>query len=85
MNLFSQQASKADPAQIRQLKTWIYQLLEIDPEIPVSISQLRCTEPDCPPIETVIAVMTSPAQQYKIHKPIAEIEYTDISQMSQPH
>ena len=80
MNLFSQQTPSKNPEKIRQIKTWIYELLEIDSEISISISQLRCTEPGCPPIETVIAVMTSPIQQYKIHKQITEIEHTDISE-----
>ncbi|MBW4621230.1 MAG: hypothetical protein KME17_17960 [Cyanosarcina radialis HA8281-LM2] len=82
MDLFSRELPKADPDKIQQLKTWAYQLLEIDSEIPVSISQLRCHEPGCPPIETVIAVMTNPLQQYKIHKSVAEIEMTDIAQIA---
>ena len=77
--MFSRQTTKADPAQINQIKTWAYELLHLNPEIPISISQLRCTEPDCPPVETVIAVMTTPIQQYKIHKPVTEIDYGDIA------
>ena len=63
------------------MKEWIYQALQIDESIPISLSQLQCTEPGCPPLETVIAVMRNPIQQYKIHKPIAEIELTDISEL----
>ena len=37
----------------------------------------------CLPIETVINIMTNPVQQYKIHKSIAELEYTDISFLKQ--
>lgn len=83
MDLFSQAKPKADPEKVQQLKTLIYEILKIDSEIPVSISQLQCSEPDCPPIETVIAVMTNPAQQYKIHKSVAEINQTDISKLIQ--
>jgi len=78
MNLFSKAHPKANPKKIRQLKAWIYELLELNGEIPVSISQLHCTEPGCPPLETVIAVMTNPAKQYKIHKSIDAIGYADI-------
>lgn len=84
MDLFSRAGSKADPRKIEQLKTWTYELLELDWEIPVSVSQLRCTEPGCPPLETVVAVMTNPAKQYKIHKSIDAIEYTDICTAIQP-
>ena len=37
----------------------------------------------CLPIETVINIMTNPVQQYKVHKSIAEIEYTDINLLKQ--
>ena len=77
------QSQKASSEKTKQIKQWIYQSLEIDDEISISLSQLQCTEPGCPPIETVINIMTNPVQQYKIHKSIAEIEYTDISLLKQ--
>ena len=80
---FGKQSQKASSQEIKQVKQWIYQGLDIDDEISISLSQLQCTEPGCPPIETVINVMTNPVQQYKIHKSIAEIEYTDISLLKQ--
>lgn len=77
------QSQKASYEKNKQIKQWIYQALQINDEISISLSQLQCTEPGCPPIETVINVMTNPVQQYKIHKSIAEIEYTDISSLKQ--
>lgn len=84
MDLFSQSKPKAYPEKLQSLKSLINEIFEIDSEIPVSISQLQCSEPDCPPIETVIAIMTTPAQQYKIHKSVAEIDSSDISALIQP-
>jgi hypothetical protein len=78
---FGRQTKKANTEQTRQVKEWIYQALKLDEEIPISLSQLQCNEPNCPPIETVIALMKSPVEQYKIHKPIAEIEYKDIAEL----
>ena len=79
MGLFdSSAANKISPAQREQLKAWVYQTLALDESIPISISQLTCTEPCCPPIETVIAVMTQPPQTYKIHQPAAEIGEDDV-------
>ena len=80
---FGKQSQKASSQKIKQIKQWIYQALQIDDQISISLSQLQCTEPRCPPIETVINIMTNPVQQYKIHKSIAEIEYTDISLLKQ--
>ena len=80
---FGKQSQKTSFEKINQIKQWIYQALQIDDEISISLSQLQCTEPGCPPIETVINIMTNPVQQYKIHKSIAELEYTDISFLKQ--
>ncbi len=82
MNLFSQNKPKADPEQVQQIKSWVYRILEVDAGIPISISQLACKEPGCPPIETVIAVMTHPVQQYKIHKAVNEIDEIDICRLT---
>ena len=79
---FGQKSHKASSQEIQQVKQWIYQALQLDEEISISLSQLECTEPGCAPIETVINVMTSPVQQYKIHKSIAEIEYSDVSKIT---
>ncbi len=78
MNLFFQSRPKPNPAALQQLKTWFYDLLKLDPDVPISVSQLQCKEPDCPPIETVITIMSQPAQQYKIHKALDEIEQVDL-------
>ncbi len=81
MGLFdSSGANKISPAQLKQLKSWVYQTLSLDESIPVSISQLTCTEPGCPSLETVIAVMTQPPKAYKIHQPAAEIGESDLAQ-----
>lgn len=82
MNLFPQNKPKADPKQIQQIKNWVYRVLEVDSSIPISISQLACKEPGCPPIETVIAVMTTPIKQYKIHKAVNDIDELDICGLS---
>lgn len=81
MNLFAKSTLKANSGDTKQIKDWTYQILDIDSEIIISITQLQCHEPDCPPIETVIAIMTSPPQQYKIHKPISQITQLDIKNL----
>ena len=77
--IFRKKSQKASSQEIQQVKQWIYQALQLDEDISISLSQLHCNEPGCSPIETVINVMTNPVQQYKIHKSIAEIDYSDIS------
>ena len=60
------------------LKTWIYDLLKLDQTIDISVGQLQCKEPDCPPIEPVITILSQPAQQYKIHKALEDVELVDL-------
>lgn len=82
MNLFAKSNFKSDRQQLNKIKIWVYQTLNIDRQIPISLNQLQCHEPDCPPVETVVAVMTSPPQKYKIHKSISKITEADIKQLS---
>ncbi|VEP12828.1 conserved hypothetical protein [Hyella patelloides LEGE 07179] len=81
MDLFSRTNLKADPAKVKQVKTWIAEILNLDEQVTISLNQLTCHEPGCPPIETAIVIMKQPPKQYKIHKSIAEIERTDIERL----
>jgi len=82
MDLFSQKP-KCNPAALQQLKTWVYDCLTLDPDASISVSQLQCKEPGCPPFETVITILSQPAQQYKIHKALDEIELVDVVRLFQ--
>ncbi|MEM9772918.1 MAG: hypothetical protein AAF889_15235 [Cyanobacteria bacterium P01_D01_bin.73] len=83
MDLFSQPKPKSNPAALQQLKTWVYDCLKLDPEVAISVSQLQCREPDCPPVETVITILSQPAQHYKIHKALDDIERVDVTKLFQ--
>jgi hypothetical protein len=86
MNLFKQPRSTAKPEDIQQLKTWTQEILNLPADVPISISQLQCHEPGCPPIETVIAVMTQPTQTFKIHAAAGEITRDQVGQaIEHPH
>ncbi|MEL7331027.1 MAG: hypothetical protein AAFN12_02200 [Cyanobacteria bacterium J06560_2] len=85
MGLFDAPAQAISSAELQQLKAWVYETLKLDRDIPVSISQLKCAEPGCPPLETVIAVMSQPPQTYKVHRPAAEIEKADVIGLVHPH
>jgi hypothetical protein len=83
MNFFSLTKPKSNPAALQQLKTWVYDLLKLDPDVPISVSQLQCKESGCPPIETVITILSLPVQQYKIHKALNDIEEVDLIRLFQ--
>ncbi|MCH1507552.1 MAG: hypothetical protein L7V86_28520 [Verrucomicrobiales bacterium] len=76
---------KRDPALIRQVKEWAYEYLPISKEATVSVMELECHEPDCPPLETVVVVMEQgkETRQWKFHKPIPEITQKDLELVTQ--
>jgi hypothetical protein len=59
----------------RQIKEWVRELLGAGDDATILVSEVACSEPGCPPVETVIAVMDGAAasRRYKIHAPLAEI------------
>ena len=81
MDLFSRSNLKADSTKVKQVKTWIAEILNIDDRVTISLNQLTCLDPVCSHVETAIVIMEQPPKQYKIHKSIAEIERLDIEQL----
>lgn len=79
MNLFRQQRPSANPEHIQQIKTWVSEILDLTSDASISISQLQCHEPGCPPIETVIAVMTQPTQTFKIHAAADDVDRETVA------
>lgn len=69
-------------AKIRAIKEWARQALRMTEDATVMVTELRCTEPGCPPLETVVAVLRSPGDsaQFKIHKAMEEVVYEDIEE-----
>lgn len=55
------------------LKDTVRSTLSLDADETVLIQQLACTEPGCPPVETVVAVLGSPRRSWKFATPTAEI------------
>lgn len=79
--MFGQERSSPErAARVRTLKEWTREALNLPEDAVILATELRCTEPGCPPLETVIAVMRvgDDRQQFKIHKPIDDVVYEDI-------
>ncbi|RNG35338.1 hypothetical protein EEJ42_04195 [Streptomyces botrytidirepellens] len=66
--------------QLRELKQTIRRLLGLDDDTAVVVRQLACTEPGCPPLETVIAVlpMNGRARRWTLHTTAEEITEDDL-------
>ncbi|MFE2425890.1 hypothetical protein ACFXJ5_03865 [Streptomyces sp. NPDC059373] len=66
--------------QLRELKETVRCLLALDEDTAVVVRQLACTEPGCPPLETVVAVlpMDAPARRWTLHRPTEQITEDDL-------
>jgi hypothetical protein len=86
--------SRPGPAQpspqLRELKETVRTLLGLDDDTAVMIRQLTCTEPGCPPVETVVVVlpMDGEARRWTLHQPAEQITPDDLRAAlltDQPH
>ena len=70
---------------IRNLKLLISNKYKLSDNTIISIAELSCHEPDCPPIETVITVRyeNGSMKNWRVAKPISEVEETDIYELEE--
>jgi hypothetical protein len=48
--------------------------LNLPEDAPLTVSQIACREPGCPPVETVIAMLSTPARRWTIPRPLSHID-----------
>lgn len=69
-----------DLEQTRRIQSWVRNRLSLGEDTAIMVSELRCSEPGCPPLETVVAVLDGPGRtrQFKFHKPMAQVDSAEI-------
>ncbi len=71
-------SNRRNPADTARVKALVDELVDAA-DVTVLVTELECTEPGCPPIETVIALLRAGENvQYRIHKPVAEVTVYDV-------
>jgi hypothetical protein len=72
-------------AKSRQIKQWTRELLALPADATLMVSELACSEPGCPPLETVIAVLdgADAPRHFKIHRPLVDVSRADIATLTQ--
>jgi hypothetical protein len=62
------------------IQTWTRKRFKLVPDAAVLVSEVACTVPGCPPLETVVAFWTEDdtRHQFKLYKPMREVVYDDI-------
>ena len=68
---------------IRKLKIQISKKYQLPESTIISVAELACHEPDCPPIETVITARAEDGsmQNWRVGKSIDKIEESDLSRL----
>lgn len=67
-------------AKARCIKQWARQVLAIPDDAVVSVNEISCALPDCPPKETVILVMSNgDTIQVSIHKAMSDVLEHDVA------
>jgi hypothetical protein len=81
MNLFGSSPPRANVADIERIRAWVHTAYRLNTDVTISIVELQCSEPGCPPVETAIT-MLSPnerARTFKIHKTLAALKEEDVT------
>ena len=75
---------RLDSEHVAAIKRWTMDLFHLPEDTSVLVTELRCTEPGCPPLETVIAILDTPGhpRQHKIHKGHREVTRDDVERLS---
>lgn len=64
----------------RTIKRWTRERLDLEETAIISVNELACHLPGCPPRETVILVMegTRRPLQFSVHKALTEVTRDDV-------
>lgn len=63
-----------------RIRRWVEEILPAEETATLLVTELTCSEPGCPPIETVIAVIAGPASRtWKIPRRATEITAGDVA------
>ena len=75
---------RRDAALIRQIRSWAYECLPIAADATVTVMELECREPGCPPLETVVAAMQQEkkTRQWKLHKAMPDVTLADLVEVA---
>ena len=73
-------------AKSREVRGWVRELLALPEDAQVLVTELTCSEPGCPPVETVIAILRGAGKnaQVKIPRALAELTRDDVAKVAAP-
>ena len=71
---------RPNPEAVERVKAYFVERFALPDDTLVSLAELRCHEPGCPPIETAITARGADGdmQDWRIHKKIEDIAREDV-------
>ena len=64
---------------VERLSEWTRERFELPREAAISVSEIACPLPGCPPLETVVTFWIAERRyQFKVFKPLAEVAPDDV-------
>ena len=70
---------KKDRSVPGRIKEWVRAHFKVAEEVPVLVTEIRCDQPGCAPVETLIAILDPAGRtQYKSRRPMKEVIKEDM-------
>lgn len=72
---------RAAPGRAGLVKAWVSEHLNLEENDLLTVAELTCHEPDCPPVETLVTLHKSSGSRktWRVHKSLTEIGKEDIA------
>jgi hypothetical protein len=77
---------RADSAHRAAVRAWVVERLGLGEADLVSLAELACAEPGCPPLETVVTIHRADGarSEHRLQRGLAEIARDDIAALLAP-
>ena len=78
--------SRPDAAAVRRVKALVVERFDLPETTTLAVAELRCHEPGCPPVETVVTARDAEGRtrDWRVPKPIADVFAADIETLEAP-
>jgi nitrate reductase delta subunit len=72
--------SAAHREALRQVKSWTRERFALHDDAVISVSEVACALPGCPPVETIVVFWTAAETRhhFKVFKPVEEVVEDDL-------
>ena len=75
--------NRPDAEASRRVKELVTKRFGLPETTTLAVAELRCHEPDCPPIETIVTARDADGRMrdWRIAKPLSEVEAADVEML----